>query len=71
MVTYDNGWKPDYGHPTIRKAEAALDKVKAVCRNYPHLEERFHEEYPDCRFGMKYSNFWEALFEIDIYKSTQ
>ncbi|RED76029.1 toll/interleukin-1 receptor domain-containing protein [Cohnella phaseoli] len=69
MVIYDSGWKPDYGHPKIKKADAALDKLKAVCGNYPHLEERFHEEYPDCRFGLRYSNFWEAIFKISIYKT--
>lgn len=70
MVYYDNGWMPDYEHPKMGKAGAALDKVSAVCRNYPHLDERFHEEYPDSRFGMKYSNFWEYLFGIHIFKST-
>lgn len=70
MVYYENGWKPDYEHPKMRKAGTALDKVEAVCRNHPHLDERFHEEYPDSRFGMKYSNFWESLFGIRIFKST-
>lgn len=70
LVTYDNGWKPDYEHPKIKKAEKVLDKVSDVCKNYPDLAERFQEEYPDCRFGLRFSNFWEALFGIIIYKST-
>ncbi|GAB6989906.1 toll/interleukin-1 receptor domain-containing protein [Paenibacillus pini] len=69
-VKFDEGWEPDYNHPHINKANAALDQLERIMSNYINvLQERFEEENDGVRYGLQYSTCWESLFDVSITKS--
>ncbi|BAH41259.1 MULTISPECIES: TIR domain-containing protein [Brevibacillus] len=69
-IEWDDGWKPVYTHPAVRRADNAIDALQAVIDEDPAIiQDRFEDEYEDVMFGLKYSPFWEEVLGQDIVHS--
>jgi hypothetical protein len=71
-IKWDDGWKPDYDHAHISRADNALTSLNNVMKTYGDIiEERFQEEFDGIRFGLNYSPFWEGVLGQKIDHSQQ
>jgi hypothetical protein len=70
FIEFGEGWEPCYGHPAIARADRALSKLEGfISLNKDNIEERFEEEYPDVRFGLAFTPFWEEMLGEKIQHS--
>ncbi|EHS54842.1 hypothetical protein WG8_5198 [Paenibacillus sp. Aloe-11] len=70
-IKWEAGWEPDYEHPSISKANDALDQLAVYIGDIgPAIEERFETEYESVRMSLIYRPFWEKVLGQRIQIST-
>lgn len=70
-IKLGDGWEPDYDHPSIYKADAAIDQLNAFLENMGSvIREKFDVEYESVRMNLIYRPFWEKVLEQRIQIST-
>lgn len=71
FIVWDDGWIPDFEHPAVERVGQAINNLASNINEHGDvIEERFSEEYPDVRFGLEYSPFWEDILNQTIQHST-